>query len=59
MNAQELKETTMQIGSRRLKQLLIEDGIQTDKLFSTLMGSSSQARKTWIEDNVNFDSIEE
>lgn len=59
MNAQELKETTMQLGTRRLKQLLIEDGIQTDKLFSTLMGSSAQARKAWIEDNVDFDVVEE
>ncbi len=38
MDAHELKETTMDINTRTLKKMTIEDGIVSDKIFETLMG---------------------
>lgn len=55
MNPDELRETTMLRGSRKLKQVTIEDAIQADKLFSILMGNVAQKRKDWIEENVDLE----
>jgi len=51
MNAEELWETTMNPDGRTLLQVRIEDEVQTDELFSTLMGDQVEPRRDFIEKN--------
>jgi DNA gyrase subunit B len=51
MNPDELYETTMDINNRLLKQVTIEDGIESDKVFDILMGSEVAPRKAFIQAN--------
>jgi DNA gyrase subunit B len=51
MNAEELWETTMNPDGRTLLQVKIEDEVQTDELFSTLMGDQVEPRRDFIEKN--------
>jgi len=48
MNAEQLWETTMNPKTRILKQITIEDAIEADKIFSTLMGPNVEPRKNFI-----------
>ena len=51
MNAEELWETTMNPENRVLKQVTIEDSIQADGVFDTLMGTDVSSRKSFIQSN--------
>ncbi len=51
MNADQLWETTMNADTRRLLQVRIEDAVETEDIFSTLMGESVEARRKFIGDN--------
>jgi DNA gyrase subunit B len=51
MNAEELKETTMDPEKRILKQVSISDGFEADKVFDMLMGTDVPARKSFIQSN--------
>jgi len=55
MNASQLWETTMNPESRALIQVKIDDLAASDKRISVLMGDDVQPRRTWIEDNVDFE----
>lgn len=48
MNPSQLWETTMNPQTRILKQITIDDGVEADKVFSTLMGSDVEPRKEFI-----------
>ena len=56
MNSDQLWETTMNIQSRHLIQINIEDELITKNVIDTLMGSNPDKRKIWINNNVNFDN---
>ncbi len=49
MNPQQLWDTTMDPETRILRKITIEDAAAVDKMCSTLMGSSVQPRKEFIE----------
>ncbi len=51
MNAEELKETTMDPKKRVLKQIHVEDGRDADKVFEILMGTDVPSRKSFIQSN--------
>ncbi len=51
MNAEELKETTMDPEKRILKQVSVGDGFEADKVFDMLMGTDVPARKSFIQSN--------
>ena len=51
MNADELRETTMEKSKRMLVQVEVEDAARADDVFSKLMGDQVEPRREFIEQN--------
>jgi DNA gyrase subunit B len=49
MDADQLAETTMEVGNRRLKQIAVEDAVEADDMFTRLMGDKVEPRKEFIQ----------
>ncbi len=58
MNADQLWETTMNPENRKLIQVTINDAAMAERQVSTLMGDNSDARKKWINENVDFTLVD-
>ena len=51
MNFHELWDTTMDPGTRTLRQVTLDDAATADELFSVLMGEDVEARRSFIQRN--------
>lgn len=58
MDAQQLFDTTMDPNTRTLRQIHIEDAIESDRIFSVLMGDDVEPRRKFIEDNATLANID-
>ena len=59
MNPEQLWDTTMNAETRTLLQVKLEDVVEAEKIFTTLMGENVEDRRKFIEENaldvVNLD----
>ena len=54
MNPEQLWATTMDPQQRKLTQVTIEDGAESDRLITILMGDKVEPRREYISENANF-----
>ena len=54
MNPEQLWDTTMDPGQRKLMQVSIDDAVQADRLVTILMGDKVEPRKEYISEYANF-----
>ncbi len=59
MNASQLSDTTMNVDNRQLIKVKIDDIINAEKQITTLMGDDVSVRRKWIEENIDFDDLDE
>ena len=51
MNPEQLWETTMNPEKRSIIHIMLEDGVEAEEIFTTLMGENVEPRRKFIEDN--------
>ncbi|MBI3698331.1 MAG: DNA gyrase subunit B, partial [Acidobacteria bacterium] len=54
MNAEQLWSTTMNAETRTLLQVRLDDAVESEEIFSTLMGEDVEARRKFIEENALY-----
>jgi DNA gyrase subunit B len=58
MNSEQLWETTMNPGTRSLKQVTIESAAEADRIFSMLMGDEVAPRREFIESHAKYAKLD-
>jgi DNA gyrase subunit B len=58
MNADQLWDTTMNPGTRTLKQVTIESAAEADRVFSMLMGDEVAPRRDFIESHARYAKLD-
>ena len=58
MDAEELYETTMDINTRVLRRINVEDLVEADAIFSQLMGEDVEPRRLFIEENARYADVD-
>ena len=58
MNADELRETTMNKDSRLMKQITVDDAEEADRVFDMLMGELVPPRKKFIQTHAKMANLD-
>ena len=58
MSAEQLWETTMSPEHRTLQKVEMQDAVEADRIFTTLMGDKVPPRKKFIEENAQYATID-
>ena len=58
MNAEQLWDTTMNPEFRTLRKVIIDNGVEADRIFSMLMGDDVPPRREFIENNALYANID-
>ncbi len=58
MDAEELYDTTMNINTRVLKKITVDDLVEADAIFTQLMGDEVEPRRKFIEETARFAEVD-